>query len=99
MAKIWKVDYPIPWITNEKQTNFTAYTNGYYLEVDCLSRNSWIWKVEFNGEKIETPFNDRSNSKRHAMGLCEGIMFGHMNGLQQEKCTIIQTIQKHYDGK
>lgn len=66
----------VPW-RKIGDNDFKAEIKSYTLRVEKMGDREWWWRVYFKEEILSTSLSEFSSSKNRAMGLAEGIYFGH----------------------
>jgi len=77
----------IEWKSNKQKDDFTAKIGNYLLRVEQMDKGSWWWSASYNNKQILIPLNEFASSKNKAIGLSEGVYFGHFSANKKyEKC-------------
>lgn len=96
MAKLYRNNQKVPWITNEDEEDFFASIGDYKLRVEQMDDRHWWWRVTYKDDPIPTPYEERTSCRSKALQLCEGVYFGHSWAIKLQSNTYLeQQIKKN----
>lgn len=59
------------------ERDYKAVYKNYMLRVEEMDRGVWWWRVYYKNRELSTRLGEFATSRNRAMGLAEGLCFGH----------------------